>query len=406
MAVENHRAAGRLAAAICALAVLGTGCSEVTESRPAGPAGPSATAGGDLIIDFLNKPGLPRHFRTATSPLVGGGALRPSLLGLRELRESGSASPSQDGWQAVRKALPAVPAGRLFDVDLRQETHLYVNGAVVSWYGKHDDANLGLTRAQLLRLQSDRVEQLQEAAHLTFTDLPEKSAAAALPPVQGPRTVRTEQQTVTAQGFAYRYFPVPDRHMPSPQTVDAFVAFMRVLPPDAWLHFHCREGHGRTTTFMAMVDMIKNARQVPLADILRRQHLLGGVGSDLAEPSRAPFLQTFYDYARHNDDGFRTSYTAWLGAHPRPTQDHPLTMSPTEPPSPSAPPSPRTAAPRPSDEPTTEHRRHCRERSRNRAPFPLRERRRRSPGPERGLGDRRRPGPASTDGADPTAERG
>ncbi|MEU2157710.1 hypothetical protein ABZ532_22340 [Streptomyces sp. NPDC019396] len=327
----NRRVPRRLAAAaLCLLAVSGTGCAATQRAGGGPPAVPSpAAAGGELIIDFLDTPGLPRHFRTATSPLSPEQGPRPSLTGLRELRLSGSASPSQDGWQAVRRTLPAVPGGRLFDVDLRQETHLYVDGAVVSWYGKDDDANIGKSPEQLLRLQTTRLEELRDWSVIPFAYLPKKSAAAALPPSEGPRTVRTEQETVSPYGFAYRYLPVPDRHMPTPQTADDFVALARTLPADGWLHLHCREGHGRTTTFMAMYDMIKNARRVPLADILRRQYLLGGAGTDLAaEASRAAFLQSFYDYARHNDDGFRSSFTDWLAAHPHPTQNYPLVMLP------------------------------------------------------------------------------
>ncbi|MFI9508988.1 hypothetical protein [Nocardia sp. NPDC052566] len=241
----------------------------------------------------------------------------PSTAGLADLRESGSTAPSADGFAALRQALPP---GRRIVVDLRQETHLYVNGMVVSWYAPGDDANIGMDRAAVLALQDRRADQLRDRPRITFADLPGRSVDAA--PITGPRTVQTEEQVVTAAGMEYAYFPVPDRHMPDPSTVDEFVAFARDLPPEAWLHFHCREGHGRTTTFMAMYDMMHNARQVSLADILRRQYLidLPGVGRDGAvnletDTAAHPFVDQFYRYAHDNDDAFRTSYTTWLSAH-------------------------------------------------------------------------------------------
>ncbi|MEC3915682.1 phosphatase domain-containing putative toxin [Nocardia sp. CDC160] len=300
----------RLTACLCAaIAAVGVGgCGSEHESA----SGPTTPAPATLIVDFLNTPGLPEHFRTTASPLAPTAATPPSLVGFDSLRESGSTDPSRDGWQSIADALPP---GTRYDIDLRQETHLYVDGMVVSWYGERDDANMGMTTQQVLDLQARRVKELTDARDITFGILPGKSATPPMNPLTGPRTVDTEQQVVTPLGFTYEYLPVPDGHMPSPQTVDEFLAFTRSLPADAWLHFHCREGHGRTTTFMAMYDMMRNAKQVSLDDIIARQHLIGG--ADLATDQAAqPFIPSFYEYARQNTDDFHTPYSTWLAAHP------------------------------------------------------------------------------------------
>ncbi|WP_338678097.1 hypothetical protein V1460_18610 [Streptomyces sp. SCSIO 30461] len=136
-------------------------------------------------------------------------------------------------------------------------------------------------------------------------------------------------ETVTLLGFAYRYLPVPDCRMPAPRIADALVALACAPPSGGRLRIHCREGRGRTTTFMAMCDMTKNARQVRLDGILRRRYLLAGAGTDLAaDSSRVPVLRSIYDRARHNDDGFRSTFTQWPAAHPHPTEDYPLMMLP------------------------------------------------------------------------------
>lgn len=50
---------------------------------------------------------------------------------------------------------------------------------------------------------------------------------------------------------------------------------MRSLPPDAWVHFHCEAGMGRTTTMMILWDIYNNP-ELPLETIVKRQHLIGG----------------------------------------------------------------------------------------------------------------------------------
>jgi protein-tyrosine phosphatase len=46
--------------------------------------------------------------------------------------------------------------------------------------------------------------------------------------------------------------PVTDDHRPDDADVDRFVEFATKLLGDRWLHFHCEDGHGRTTTFLVL----------------------------------------------------------------------------------------------------------------------------------------------------------
>ena len=73
---------------------------------------------------------------------------------------------------------------------------------------------------------------------------------------------------------------------------------------------HCPAGRGRTTTFLAMYDMMRNAVNVSFDDILARQAMIGG--KDLTEPfaigdwryehhfERLQFLMDFYNYCLEN----------------------------------------------------------------------------------------------------------
>jgi hypothetical protein len=109
--------------------------------------------------------------------------------------------------------------------------------------------------------------------------------------------------------------------MPEISDVDSFVKFARNLN-NTWLHFHGSAGEGRTTTFLAMYDMMRNSKKVNLNDIISRQYLLGGINlaSDEDFPEwdkayaagRTKFLKSFYDYCKTDQNGFSTLYSEWL----------------------------------------------------------------------------------------------
>ncbi len=74
----------------------------------------------------------------------------------------------------------------------------------------------------------------------------------------------------------YQRFYIEDFHGPDQASVVKFVNFAKTIPDNTWLYFHCRAGRGRTTTFMSMYDMMKNAKQVTFDEIMDRQLALGG----------------------------------------------------------------------------------------------------------------------------------
>jgi protein-tyrosine phosphatase len=112
-----------------------------------------------------------------------------------------------------------------------------------------------------------------------------------------------------------------DHLLPSDADVDRFVALVRDLKPDAWLHFHCRAGSGRTTTFLVLYDMLRNADHLSAAEIVARQaavpthyDLFDARRNDRDEnyQERARFVRAFHPYARAFHDGCKGSWTEWL----------------------------------------------------------------------------------------------
>ncbi|PYK63110.1 MAG: phosphatase, partial [Verrucomicrobia bacterium] len=121
----------------------------------------------------------------------------------------------------------------------------------------------------------------------------------------------------------YVRITVTDHARPLDDEVDRFILAVRALPQDTWTHFHCEAGRGRTTTFMVLYDMLRNAAHVSLEDIVRRQKLLG-YNYDVLRPTepgdwkapytddRIAFVRAFYNYARGNPDGRLRLWSEWL----------------------------------------------------------------------------------------------
>jgi hypothetical protein len=264
-----------------------------------------------LKIDSNNELRLPKNFRT-TNELTNFTNSPPSIVGLAELHESGSAQFSEEEFTQILTKM----SGKIIIVDLRQESHGFLDGTAVSWYGKRNWANLGKSLGEV-----EIDEQARLHAALTYP--------IDMAPFNGDKKINnalTEEQLVSAYGVQYFRIPVTDHMPPSIENVDEFVQFYKGLPQNAWLHFHCHAGHGRTTTFMAMYDILRNGKKVSFEDIMSRQALLGDMDlrevplskkaweRDLYE-KRAIFIKQFYDYVTQSPDDLPVMWSQRIQQH-------------------------------------------------------------------------------------------
>ncbi|MFA4875017.1 MAG: hypothetical protein WC690_06710, partial [bacterium] len=278
---------------------------------------------------ILNAPSLSHtsldNFRRSNYPFTNPPGSAPLRDGLSTLDESGSAQFSGTALKELREKL----AGRKITVvDLRQESHGFINGEIpVSWYANHDWANLGKS---LQEIEQDERERQGELLSSGRAEVGRKSADAKRIDVKV-GSVSTEKELVEKGGLTYFRIPVPDHRRPDAADVDRFVELVRFLPEGQWLHFHCEAGEGRTTMFMAMYDMMRNAKAISFRDILQRQYVLGGIDLRKLGPVRSwqhkysaerlNFLKRFYAYAKVNGDGFETSWTKWLAQNAQAERD-------------------------------------------------------------------------------------
>jgi protein-tyrosine phosphatase len=213
--------------------------------------------------------------------------------------------------------------------DLRQEDHGFINGEPVSWYATNNWANAGKTQSEIVAEETARLAGIKAGDSVTLSgDSAKKSQTGKAPTrTEVVASASIEAEIVRAAGASYVRIAVNDHARPTDEAVDRFILAVRALPPGEWVHFHCRAGRGRTTTFMALYDMVRNARNVSLRAIVDRQSLLAGdydlLGKEKepgtnagAAADRANFVRAFYEYAQQNPGGSPRTWTQWLASQP------------------------------------------------------------------------------------------
>jgi len=279
----------------------------------------------DIDLKLAND--VPRNFRTTNDRPNESSGEMTATTGLSDLRASGSGEFSMEGLKAL---LPRTQ-GPVTVFDLRQETHLFVNDLPLSWYASHDWANVGRTQAGIEKQEAERVRSFKPGSDIDVRPgqpVKHGDGSSVTPQRVTVKHASTERDLVEGAGAHYVRVAVTDHACPLNTAVDDFVIAVRRLPQNAWAHFHCEAGLGRTTTFMVLYDMLRNANRVSLDDIVQRQKILSK-GYDVLQPpdaddwkapyaaNRAKFVHAFYDYARANPNGRPKLWSEWLksGAH-------------------------------------------------------------------------------------------
>jgi len=287
-----------------------------------------AAAGPDdtlLIVNAERNVGLPRAYR-ATSEASKHGGIR-TVAGLEKLRASASGQFSVKGFAAVAARTGGAP---LIVIDLRQESHGFVDGTAVSWFGPRNGANQGKTPEQIVQAEGALLAGLAGQPTVTVQKVTDKGADTRIEGSESvslpARNIQSEEQLVLAERAGYLRAPNADYVPFANEEVDQLVTFWENRSPDTWVHVHCNAGGGRSTTALVLFDMLENATTVKFDDIVDRQDELGG--NDLlsvrsepkwrhdAQAQRAEFIRRFYQYAREHPRGQGEAWSSWAARNP------------------------------------------------------------------------------------------
>jgi hypothetical protein len=268
-------------------------------------------------IDLIIPRPLAKDFRLPTDPFHESDRPLPTRFGLDSLRCSASGQFTETN---IVLMLMRHPAKKIIVIDLREESHGYLNGYPISWkFPGSTWTNIGKSTAQILKDEQMRLRKLFERK------------IVVLDPDTDPLKLEvfntmTEEQLVKRYNMDYLRLPITENHRPNDVTVDAIVSLIQKLPADTWIHAHCHGGKGRTTSFLVMYDSLINGKNVSFDQILERQRLLGGTDMykkklelkkevENAYNERVEFLKKFYDYVT-SVDTMNVTWSEWVKTHP------------------------------------------------------------------------------------------
>ncbi|MGL5742025.1 MAG: tyrosine protein phosphatase [Legionella sp.] len=253
-----------------------------------------------------------------------------NTVGVDELFISGSKEPSEKGWNAIFDAIIKQSSSKqkpVFVLDLRHESHGYLNGLPITLVSEHDWINKGKSNEQSLLDQENWLHSLN--AQKKIAGVLSKHQFKAKEYSSGKtitvKKIQNEEDLVSRLGFVYHRLYITDHMAPGGSEVDSFLAIIINAPKNAWFHMHCRGGKGRTTTFLVMYDMLRNADKVRFADIIARNasippyynllevHRRNSFFTPYYE-QRLAFLSSFYRFAQHRLKGYQGTWSEWKGS--------------------------------------------------------------------------------------------
>lgn len=241
---------------------------------------------GFLVIDTDRVAPLPKRYRDMPA-----------------LNISGSAQFEPSQIENLKKKINVLDT---YIVDLRQESHGFLNNAAVSFYSPERLLNNGFNSEETLISEKEKFGAINPGdVENIFNKRGSFREALTVDKSE------IELTLVKNTGLNYVLFATRDGHIPTPSMVDTFVSFAVKTPPTTHLHFHCDHGEGRTTMFMAMFQMMKESTSKSLNEILDEQLEAGGINLT-DDTTRANFLQDFYDYTKENAaTNFKTPFSTW-----------------------------------------------------------------------------------------------
>ena len=223
-----------------------------------------------------------------------------------DLKIAGGGQPTKEVLAHLPELLEVPPDTPVWDIDLRQESHGFLNDAAVSWHGPQNAANRGLAAKEV---EQDETARLQKTMGETIQALP----MGRYDEEQPVESWSTERGLAHKSGLGYKRLAATDMEWPGPAVIDDFVDFYRSLPKNhGWLFFHCQAGQGRTTTFMVLYELLEHP-SVTADEAIAHQRSLGG--ADLSSGPRYHGLQLFAHYVKENcASNFQQTWSQWLAA--------------------------------------------------------------------------------------------
>ena len=164
-----------------------------------------------LMIDFNNNGEFPNSFRKMSDKIYPTNNI-PSIKGLDKLNASGSAEFTSNSLDIIKSSI-----GKKFVVvDLRQESHGFLNGSAISWLGLKNDLNKGLSQPEVVKKEDALLGSIKLNTPIKPFNSPGNIVA---------NSVSNEETLVKSKDLDYIRFAVTDGESPTDDVVEDFVKY-------------------------------------------------------------------------------------------------------------------------------------------------------------------------------------
>lgn len=191
----------------------------------------------NLVLDVSNASHynqVPETFRKTSDISSIKNNANLNLTGLDKLNISGSHQFSGHNLPILIKNIDTkLP---ITIVDLRQESHGFINSFPVSWANTQNNANVGLSKDEVIKKEKNDLDTIKLGEPIKVYNNPNFTVI--------PVTVENEEKLVTSNSLSYIRIPVTDNNLPTDDMVDYFIETIKSQPKNTWLHFHCKHGVG------------------------------------------------------------------------------------------------------------------------------------------------------------------
>ncbi len=158
--------------------------------------------------------------------------------------------------------------------DLREESHLYLNGRSISLCSEHNCANAGKSLQEIEQIEQEWKAKIPLGTTIVLNEVVKGEASDIIHQVKVEK-IQTERELCEELGISYYRLPVTDHRVAADETIARFRSIYQTI----WrrpIYFHCRGGKGRSTFFMAFVNILRNRGEKSLEKLVEEQKKLGG----------------------------------------------------------------------------------------------------------------------------------
>lgn len=198
-------------------------------------------------------------------------------------------------------------------VDMRGETHFFINGLpYVVYNSEFNEINKDKKLDVILNDEKAFVSQLQNIlkkrniiaykAQKLPSLIPGKKAHLPVEEIliKSGSSVELESDIAISLGMKYVRIPVTDHDVASKDITSAIINLVKNSNKNDLFYVHCRGGAGRTSTFILVYDIYKNAKNVSFEDILYRNYWFSGHDITSKNKDRQDVLLKFYNSMRNH----------------------------------------------------------------------------------------------------------